>query len=59
MAKKSMILKQQAEPKFSSRKYIFFMLEAGTSTVSCLALFALRMRVSISAHFHIQGRHDR
>ena len=27
----------------------FFMLDAGTSTVSCLALFALRMRVSISA----------
>ena len=27
----------------------FFMLDAGTSTVSCLALLALRMRVSISA----------
>ena len=27
----------------------FFMLDAGTSTVSCLALFALRIRVSISA----------
>ena len=28
---------------------LFFILEAGTSTVSCFALFALRMRVSISA----------
>ena len=27
----------------------FFILDAGTSTVSCLALPALRMRVSISA----------
>ena len=27
----------------------FFMLEAGTSTVACLAVFALRIRVSISA----------
>ena len=27
----------------------FFMLEAGTSTVLCLAEFALRIRVSISA----------
>ena len=27
----------------------FFMLDAGTSTVACLALFALRIRVSISA----------
>ena len=27
----------------------FFRLEAGTSTVSCLAEFAFRIRVSISA----------